>query len=460
MRTIRPFLGLILLLAASVQAVAETTAPAAFVSGDRWCALGDSITAGGQYYRYIEVFYLTRFPEKKLEVVNSGINGDTGPAALKRLDWDCLDAKPTVVSVMLGMNDVGRSFYKLEYRKPTFEAECAARAETYDQAMRQVTKRLLKAGVKVILIKPSIYDDTAELPMTNLPGCGAALTDYGRRLQAIADELKVATVDFNSPMAAINAERQKQDPHFSIVGRDRVHPSESGHLVMAYEFLRAQKVSGIVSRIVIDAAAGKPGKLENCAVTNLKIQPKEVSFTCIENALPFPVSKLAAPALAFIPFTQELNQQVLQLSGLTPGDYELSIDSKKIRTFTAAQLAAGVNLAEEINTPQLQQAASVQATLQQKWKASINLRSMAYVEHNGWMDAKRPLVLDQIAPEVDARIATLAGPDQATIEKMKKGYLDLKVMETELHRDVENATKAARLAAQPKPHLFTLRRIQ
>jgi hypothetical protein len=76
------------------------------------------------------------------------------------------------------------------------------------------------------------------------------------------------------------------------------------------------------------------------------------------------------------------------------------------------------------------------------------------------VSAKRPLVLDQIAAEVDARIATLAGPDQAAVAKMKQGYLERKTIEAELHRDVENATNAARLAAQPKPHLFTLRRTQ
>jgi lysophospholipase L1-like esterase len=458
MKTLRSVLGLVLLLAASVPAVAETTAPAVFESGDRWCALGDSITASGQYFRYIELFYLTRFPEKKLEVVNSGINGDTASAVLKRLDWDCLDAKPTVVSVMLGMNDVGRSSYKLEYRKPTFEAECAERAETYEQGMRQVVKRLVEAGVKVILFTPSIFDDTADLPRTNLPDCGTALRGYGRRVQAIAGEFAVATVDFSGPMTAINAEQQKRDPHFSIVGPDRVHPTEPGHLVMAYEFLRAQGLTGAVSRITIDAAEGKAGSLENCAVENLKIQVDEISFTCLENSLPFPVEAKAVPALELIPFMQEFNQEILQVRGLTPGDYELSIDGKKIRTFKATELAAGVNLAAETSAPQFQQAVAVRSALHQKWPPVISLRSIAYIEHNAWPEDKRPLLLDQISTDLDVRLAKLAGADEGVKEKLKTSYLERKTGEAKLHREAADAANAARQTAQPKPHAFTLRR--
>ena len=78
-----------------------------FQSGARWCALGDSITQEGWYHHFVELFYRTRFPARPLQVVNCGIAGDNAAGALKRLRRDCLDANPTVVSVMLGMNDVG-----------------------------------------------------------------------------------------------------------------------------------------------------------------------------------------------------------------------------------------------------------------------------------------------------------------------------------------------------------------
>jgi lysophospholipase L1-like esterase len=94
-----------------------------FQTGDRWCVLGDSITEAGHYHRYVELFYCTRFPEQQLEVVDCGIRGETAPGALRRLQWDCLAAKPTIVSVMLGMNDVGRTFYKYKDSQ-NFEKKC------------------------------------------------------------------------------------------------------------------------------------------------------------------------------------------------------------------------------------------------------------------------------------------------------------------------------------------------
>lgn len=446
--------------AKSMRTTAQVSAPsAAFKSGDRWCVLGDSITEGGHYHRYVELFYCTRFPEQQLEVVDCGIRGETAPGALRRLQWDCLTKKPTVVSVMLGMNDVGRTFYKYKDSQD-FEKKCNERAETYDQAMLTLTKVLLDAGVKVVLIKPSIFDDTADMPVPRLPGCGAALAGYATRVQAIAEDFKLATVDFNGPMSAINVQQQKQNPQFSIVGPDRVHPTEPGHLVMAYEFLRAQIVSGVVSRMTIDAAAGKAEVIENCTVSNLKGAADNLAFTCLEKALPFPVEAGAKSALELVPFMQAFNQEIVRVRGLATGDYELSIDGKRICVYTAAQLADGVNLAGETNAPQLQQALAVQAVLRRKWKAEAKLRSLAFIEHNVWPDAKHPLDLAVVSRNLEVGLAKIAGNNSAWAAALRKNYLESKSCEAALHREVEDAAKAARLVAQPKPHAFRLCRLR
>ena len=325
-----------------------------FKQGERWGVLGDSITQGGLYHQYVELFYYTRFPAQQLDVINCGIAGDRSPPALQRLKWDCLDAKPTVVSVMFGMNDANHDI------------------GSYEQAMRKLTDSLLDSGVKVILIKPSIYDDTADLPQASSPGKGAKLATFAERVQAIADEYKLPTVDFNGPMTVINRERQKLDPHFTIVGPDRTHPLPPGHLVMAYEFLRAQKAPAVVSRITIDAAAAKAGQLENCEVTDLEIRTNLVSFTCLEAALPFPVDEAALPALGYVAFTRDLNQETLLVRGLAAGNYELSIDGQVVRSFMAGELADGVNLAEERNTPQARQSLAVLTSLRKKWESPPN----------------------------------------------------------------------------------------
>ena len=431
-----------------------------FQTGDRWCVLGDSITHGGFYHRYIELFYLTRFPSLRLDVINCGIAGDTATGAEKRLGWDCLNAKPTVVTVMLGMNDVKRELYAPTATASDIEKQRANSVETYEKTMRRLLQTLRDSGAKVVCLEPTPYDDTADLPAANLPGCSAALAGLGKQVRAMAQEFQFPSVDFYSPLASINAEKQKTDPHFTIIGPDRVHPKEPGHLLMAAKFLKAQQITGGVSRIVIDAAARRAGALENCEVSDLTLKPEGVSFTCHERSLPFPVPPEARPALEMIPFMQDFDQETLRVTGLAPGDYALKIDGQSVRVYTAAELAAGVNLALETRTPQYQQALAVQAALGKKWAAVDKIRTLAYVEFSAWPDAPRPVDVVQLQPKLDAQRASVRGKSyESYIRSQQKKYIELKPHEADLPMEVGAALNAARQAAITKPHQFSLDRV-
>ena len=431
-----------------------------FQSGERWCVLGDSITHGGFYHRYIELFYLTRFPALTLDVVNCGIAGDTAVGAEKRLPWDCLQAKPTVVTVMLGMNDVKRDLYAAGATGPGIEKKRTAAAETYDATMRRVLLSLKDSGASVVCILPTPFDDTVDLPIANLPGCDAALQGLGQRVRTMAGEFGFPIIDFHAPLASINAEKQKSDPHFTIIGPDRVHPKEPGHLIMAAQFLKAQHLEGPVSRIDIDAAAKRPGSLENCEVSDLSVSPDAVSFTCDEHALPFPVPEGAKPALELIPFMKDFDQETLRVTGMTPGDYELKIDGQVIRRYSAAELEEGVNLAAEISTPHYQQALAVLAALGGKWDAVGKTRTIAYVEFSAWPDAPRPVDPVLLQPKLEAQLAAVAGKSyEPYVREQQKKYAELKASETEFPGQAEAALTAARQVALTKPHRFTLTRV-
>lgn len=435
----------------------DSSTPAPFVSGDRWGVLGDSITRSGQYHRYIELFYLTRFPSMSLEVINCGISGDTAHGALQRLQWDCLEAKPTVVSIMLGMNDVRPALYNPDNLPSDVEIQRSKAAETYKSSMQKLTECLVAAGVKVILITPSIFDDTAELPRKNSPGCGAALAAFADRVREIAREFKTALVDFNAVMTSINLTRQKTNPGFTIVGGDRIHPTAPGHFVMAYEFLRAQGLDGPVSRIEVDAASGQTGVLQNCEVKDLKIQSGRVVFTSQENSLPFPVEAAASSALELVPFMQEFNRQIVAVRGLDPGDYTLKIDDQEIGKFAAEQLAEGVDLAGRADTPQAKQAAEVLAALGKKWDVVARLRNIAVCEHAAWPDAARPIDPAEMQAKLDAR-AKRAG-NNPSVNEAHSQYLVDKPREADFRAEAAQAAETARLLAQPKPHTFTIERV-
>src|SRR5438067_456424 len=78
--------------------------------GDRVVFYGDSITDQRLYTVFTETYVLTRFPKKNIAFVHSGWGGDRvtggggGPIDL-RLKRDVVAYRPTVMTIMLGMND-------------------------------------------------------------------------------------------------------------------------------------------------------------------------------------------------------------------------------------------------------------------------------------------------------------------------------------------------------------------
>ena len=95
----------------------------------------------------------------------------------------------------------------------------------------------------VQLVKSSAYDQTMKNPEAreNWKIFGVGKNDLIKRMareviETEAFNRNLTVIDFNSPMLTINKEQQQFDSSFSIVGKDRVHPGASGHMVMAYTF--------------------------------------------------------------------------------------------------------------------------------------------------------------------------------------------------------------------------------
>ena len=96
-------LGLVFAAAALAPLAAAGGAPL-LRPDDSWIALGDSITEDGQAIRWIEYYMRTRHAAPAFRAANAGVGGDNAGAVMRRLDHDVLARRPTVVSVMFGMN--------------------------------------------------------------------------------------------------------------------------------------------------------------------------------------------------------------------------------------------------------------------------------------------------------------------------------------------------------------------
>src|SRR6266545_2861083 len=152
----------------------------ALKDGDRVVFYGDSITDQRLYTTFAETYVVTRFPKLNVSFVHSGWGGDRvtggggGPIDV-RLRRDVFAYKPTVVTIMLGMND-GR------YRAFD-EAVFQTFADGYKHIVESLKGSL--AGVRITALRPSPYDDVTRPPL--FPGgYNAVLVKYGDFIQQLA----------------------------------------------------------------------------------------------------------------------------------------------------------------------------------------------------------------------------------------------------------------------------------
>jgi len=351
---------------------------APFPAGSRWVALGDSITRGGLYHSDVLLYYATRFPDRRLELHNAGISGDTATGAVSRLGWDVLSHRPTVVTIMLGTNDVGSRLYSVAAPDPQNLSDRQAHIDAHDRAMRQLVDTLTKAGVQVTVIVSPMLDETELLDKPGNPAVDDALAVLAAHDRGLAAERGVGLVDLRALMVPITRANQKNNPAFTLLGPDRTHPGPIGHLVMAYAVLKAQGQSALVSKMVVDAAARTVVEQDNAEVSAVESEAAGLRFTVLEHALPFPVDALARPALQLVPFTRDFNQEILVVARLRAGRYTLRIDGRPVGDYAAGEFAAGLNLAENGRTPQAEQARQVAVLNRQRHDLGAN-RTLAYL---------------------------------------------------------------------------------
>ena len=140
------------------------------------------------------------------------------------------------------------------------------------------------------MIGSSPYDETSRFNKVAFPGKNTQILKIVDFLNARARENQWGFVDFNRPMVAINQWEQAADSMYTLCGKDRIHPSTDGHLVMAYLFLKAQGLAGkLVADIRIDGAGKKVTRSDNCRVSDLSVSSDNLTFTYEAKSLPYPI---------------------------------------------------------------------------------------------------------------------------------------------------------------------------
>lgn len=377
--------------------------------GDRVVFYGDSITDQRLYTTFVETFVRTRFPNLDVSFIHSGWGGDRvtggggGPIGL-RLRRDVEPYRPTVVTIMLGMND-GR--YR-SYDQAVFD--------WYKTGFELMLKDLksVAPNTRVTLIRPSPYDEVTRPPMAG-GGYNPVLVKFGDLLQQMAAQQGLQVADLNGPVVKMleRAKVANADLAPRIIP-DRVHPGPAGHLIMAAALLESWGAPGLVSDVEIDGAAGKLVNADNTSVAGVSANGG-LRWTQTDRALPMPVDLTDATmdlAVKSGDFLQKMDREMLKVSGLKSGHYALRIDGLQVAVFTADQLGAGLNLAEW-PTPMMRQAADVHAlTLKRagihntRWRTiQVPLADDHLAGAQAAMDA-----LDTLDKELDAKQRAAAAP--------------------------------------------------
>lgn len=365
-----------------------------FREGERVVFLGNSITDGGRYHSFIWLYYMTRFPNRNLRVLNAGIGGDTALNMYKRLDGDVFSKNPTMLVVTFGMNDSGYFEYNWD-ESEKFAEEKYQETHGNFKMMEERLKGL--SGSKIVMMGGSPYDETAVID-DNTAFRGK--NDVMQRIVALqkksAEENNWEFLDLNGPMTEINRKFQANDPGFTICGPDRVHPESDGHMVMAYLFLKQQGLDGkVVADVEVNASKKSVIRSENCEISNVRSSKGDLSFDYLAYSLPYPLDtiprgwnakKSQADAMNYIPFMEEMNREMIKVSELEEGNYNLFIDGEKIGTWSADELNKGVNLAAETKTPQYQQALAILHLNELRWEIERNFRDYAWIQFNFFLE--------------------------------------------------------------------------
>ncbi|MDB6109434.1 MAG: Lipolytic protein family [Pedosphaera sp.] len=183
--------------------------------------LNDQAAMGSGYAWLAGAELLVDRPKDGLKVFNRGISGNKVFQLADRWQADCLDLKPNVLSILIGVNDI---WHKLD-------GKYQGTVETYERDYRALLERTRKAlpKVKLVICEPFVLR------------CGAIndkwfpeFDEYRAAAKRVAGTFRATFVPFQTMFD--EAVKYAPAEHWA---NDGVHPSAAGASLMAHEWLRA-----------------------------------------------------------------------------------------------------------------------------------------------------------------------------------------------------------------------------
>lgn len=410
--------------------------------GDTLVFFGDSITHQCLYTQYLENYFYTRYPDRKIQFYNSGVSGDRCKDALMRFKEEVTQHQPKYVTVLLGMNDGAyRPFDQKKF-------------DLYEKGMIEIVEKIQELGAKPILMTPTMYDARAARMKNNgeenptFRYYNSVIAYYGTLLREMSYRRGLGFVDMYSPLNNITISQRKKDPEFTII-KDSVHPDAPGQVVMATAILDGMHSNRIVSSIHVRLDKGITPEITalNGDSRDAKKIADGFAFSFLSKALPWVLPDEAALGFKLTHAGHRYSRETFRVTGLSPGEYELLIDGKGVGTYPQADLARGIELQSNPKTPQYQQSQKV-ATINKE----RNEKAYKKIRDLWWTKKLIRVTAENVASE-PANTNAKADLDQLNIK-----YQDMESQLDKLSEQVKDYETQIYQANQPVLRRYEIRK--
>lgn len=191
--------------------------------------LNDGPSLGKGYAGLAAARLLAELPG--VTVHNRGISGNRVWHLRDRWTQDCVALKPTVLSILIGVNDTWHGTAK---GQPLDVPEGGTSLPEFDRIYRELLKRTKQElpGVKLVICEPFVLECGAVTEMNFHPD----IDERTKLVHAIAKEYADVFVPFQS---VFNDAIKRAEPAYWA--QDGVHPTLAGHQLMADAWLKAVK---------------------------------------------------------------------------------------------------------------------------------------------------------------------------------------------------------------------------
>lgn len=160
-------------------------------------------------------------PSDNLRIFNRGISGHKVPQLAERWNKDCVDLKPNLLSILIGVNDIWHK------RNGKYEGT----PDSYEAGYLALVERTLKAlpNLRLVICEPFVLRCGA-VDKTWFPEFDA----YRAAAKKVAETHRAVFVPFQSMFD--EAIKFAPPEHWA---KDGVHPSPNGASLMAHTWLKA-----------------------------------------------------------------------------------------------------------------------------------------------------------------------------------------------------------------------------